>query len=351
MKLSIPSQFHATFFATIIMLPVLFCLSCNTTKEEDKRNNDTNSFKNIYQFKELNTATINSLDKSKTVIIIPGGIMEEHGPYLPSFTDGYWNEKFTDTLSKTIAKRKDWNVVIFPSIPLGNSGANDVGLKYSFAGTYTVRFETLRSVFMDLATELGEQGFKYIFIVHGHGAPNHQRALDQASDFFNETYKGKMVNLMGLNPIITNWFEAAKTPEQQKEDGFTIHAGLAETSSMLFLQPQLVNKGYKTSQSFTASNMENLVTIAKSPQWQGYFGAERLASAQFGEKAWNENVTMFTKYALDILDNKINLDTVKRFGNYMKESKMDVMLDSLSLKEEQGRTEKQLMWLKGKGLK
>jgi len=43
---------------------------------------------------------------------------------------------------------------------------------------------------MDLATELGEQGFKNIFIIHGHGAPNHQRALDQASDFFNDTYQG-----------------------------------------------------------------------------------------------------------------------------------------------------------------
>jgi hypothetical protein len=54
---------------------------------------------------------------------------------------------------------------------------------------------------------------------------------------------------------------------------------------------------------------------------------------------------------LDILDNKINLDTIQRFGDYIKESKMDVMLDSLSLREEQRRKEKQLMWLKSKGLK
>ncbi len=172
---------------SILIIPILWLsigvlfLSCNTLTEKQKKNVDTNTSENIYQLKELNTATINSFDKSKTVIIIPGGIMEEHGPYLPSFTDGYWNERFTDTLSKTIAKRKDWNVVIFPTIPLGNSGANDVGLKYSFPGTYTVRFETLRSVFMDLATELGEQGFKNIFIIHAHGAPNHNRALDQAA--------------------------------------------------------------------------------------------------------------------------------------------------------------------------
>jgi predicted nucleotidyltransferase len=60
---------------------------------------------------------------------------------------------------------------------------------------------------------------------------------------------------------------------------------------------------------------------------------------------------MFTQYVLDILDNKINLDTVVRFGDYSKQSKIDVMLDSPSHKEEQRRKEKQLAWLEKRGLK
>ena len=165
----------------------------------------------------MNTAQIEALNKSKTVVLIPGGIVEEHGTYLPSFTDGYWNEKLTDTIAKAISTQPGWNVVIFPTIPLGNSGANDVGKKYSFPGTYTVRFETLRAIFMDIAMELGQQGFEHVFIIHGHGAPNHLRALDHASDFFNETYNGKMVNLMGLKQVVLNWFEASKTDEQKKK--------------------------------------------------------------------------------------------------------------------------------------
>ena len=306
---------------------------------------------NIFQLKELNTTQIGSFDKDKTVVLIPGGILEEHGPYLPSFTDGYWNEKLTDTIAKAIATRKDWNVLIFPTIPLGNSGANEVGLKYSFPGTYTVRFETLRAIFLDIATELGEQGFKHIFVIHGHGAPNHQRALDQAADYFNETYRGKMVNLMGLNPIILNWFDAPKTLQQQQEDGFTIHAGMAETSSMLYLVPHLVDSHYKQAIPFTGNNMEELVEIGKSPQWKGYFGSQRIATPQYGQDAWSRNSKMFTQYVIDILDNKINLDTVVRFGDYSKQSNLDVMLDSLSLKEEQRRKAKQLSWLQKKGLK
>ena len=78
---------------------------------------------------------------------------------------------------------------------------------------------------------------------------------------------------------------------------------------------------------------------------------ERLATQKFGQDAWNNNSKIFTQYALDILDNKINIDTIVRFGDYIKQSKMDVLLDSLSLKEEKRRNEKQLLWLKNKGLK
>ena len=35
----------------------------------------------------MNTEQIKGLDREKTVVILPDGILEEHGPYLPSFSD------------------------------------------------------------------------------------------------------------------------------------------------------------------------------------------------------------------------------------------------------------------------
>ncbi len=306
--------------------------------------------KRIYFVSELNSEQIKRFDKRKTIVLLTGGILEEHGPYLPIFTDGYWNEKFRDTLAKTIASRPDLKVMIFPTIPLGNSGANDVGLKYSFPGTFTVRFETLRSIFMDLATELGEQGFKYVFVIHGHGAPNHQRALDQAADFFNDNYHGKMVNLFGLNPIIENWFSGQMTEEQNKEDGFSIHAGMKETSSMLYMRPDLVDTNYKHAIPLTGFDMESLMQIAKKPDWPGYFGSERLANSEFGKEAWNKNVNEYCNIVMNIIDNKINPDTIAKFGNIMKQSSTDVMLDSLAIEEEQRRKSIQMIWLHKKRL-
>jgi hypothetical protein len=45
---------------------------------------------------------------------------------------------------------------------------------------------------MNIADQLGEQHFRWIFIVNGHGDPAHNRMLDQAGDYFHDTYGGEM---------------------------------------------------------------------------------------------------------------------------------------------------------------
>jgi creatinine amidohydrolase len=153
----------------------------------------------IYRVAQMNTEQIRALDKQKTVVILTGGILEQHGPHLPSFTDGYSNEWLAQKLAEEIVQRPGMSVLLFPTIPLGHEGANEIGATHVFPGTYSVRRSTLRSIFMDLATELGEQNFRWIFIFHGHGAPFHNLMLDQAGDYFRETYGGRMVHIRGLN--------------------------------------------------------------------------------------------------------------------------------------------------------
>src|SRR5436190_7591702 len=101
----------------------------------------------IYRVATMNTDQIRSLDKQKTVVILTGGILEEHGPHLPSFTDGYSNEWLTEKLAEAIVTRRGWSALVFPTIPLGHGGANEIGGKYAFPGTYAVRRTTLRAIF------------------------------------------------------------------------------------------------------------------------------------------------------------------------------------------------------------
>ena len=311
----------------------------------------THAFAQIYHVQDMNHQQIRALGRDKTVVLLPGGILEQHGTYLPSFTDGYMNERLTQEIANAIVERPEWKVLIFPPIPLGTGGANEIGRKYVFDGTFALRFSTLRAVFMDLATELGNAGFRWIFVVHLHGAPNHNRALDQAGDYFRDTYGGRMVHLFGLMPVFGAWGEAEKTlgEKERQENGFAVHADLQETSVLLFLRPDLVPPTYKNAPAHTGHNMEELVQIAKRDEWPGYFGSPRLASAAYGAKVWKAVSSKFIEFTLKTLDG-FAMEQVPRYGDVLKTSPANVAIDNAALARDLEVENKQLEWLRKKNL-
>jgi creatinine amidohydrolase/Fe(II)-dependent formamide hydrolase-like protein len=297
----------------------------------------------ILRMAEMTTEDVRALDRSRTVVLLPGGILEEHGPYLPSFTDGYLNEALTRSLAEAIvAARPGWRVVVFPTIPLGNSGANDIARRYSFPGTFTVRFETLRAVFMDLADELGALGFRWVFVLHLHGAPNHSRALDDAGDYFHDTFGGHMVHLAGLSSIFS-LIEGPKSPASANADGLPIHAGMDETSWLMHLRPNLVRRTHRAAPALASGAMEGVAEIAAKADWPGYFGAPALATVAHGEAIWNRLRQETARVALRILDGA-DPAALPRLTASMTGA-IDVALDAASRAAEAERAARQSRWI------
>lgn len=84
----------------------------------------------ILRVADLNTAQLRALDREKTVVLLPGGIVEEHGPYLPAYADGILSERLTQEIARAIAAKKPgWTVLIFPQVALGASGSNELGTR------------------------------------------------------------------------------------------------------------------------------------------------------------------------------------------------------------------------------
>jgi creatinine amidohydrolase/Fe(II)-dependent formamide hydrolase-like protein len=295
----------------------------------------------VYRVAEMNTTQIRGLARDKTVVLLPGGILEEHGPYLPSFTDGYINESITENLAKAIAARPGWSALVFPMIPLGTGGANEIGGKYVFPGTYAIRTDTLRAIFMDLADQLGQQGFQWVFVIHGHGAPNHNRVLKQACDYFRDTYGGHMVNLNGLTSALPASQSGLRlSTQEQAEDGFTVHAGARETSALLTVRPDLVDPAVKTAPPQTARNWADLVRLASSPSWPGYFGSPRLARAELVPKAYFSEWTSLALRILDGLDER----TLPSFPD-IRTAPENEAIDRAALSEERRAAQRQAAWL------
>lgn len=258
----------------------------------------------VLRVAELNTDQIRALDRQRTAVILPGGVLEQHGPYLPSYADGYYNERMALDLADAVVARSGWTALLFPPIPLGVGGANEIGRKYSFPGSFNVRAATLRAVFMDLADDLGDLGFRWVFVVHGHGGPLHNRALDEAGRYFQDTHGGHMVHLLGGTDLMTccaGW--KSLLPEAAlKEDAFTVHAGLGESSAILFLRPDLVPLAIRQAPSVTTADRRALETAARAPDWPGYFGAPRHASAAAGAVMYREESRHVIEHARKLLD-------------------------------------------------
>lgn len=269
---------------------------------------------------DLNTRQIQALDRARTVVILQGGMLEEHGPYLPAFTDGILSARLTSELAAGIVKqRPKWTALIFPPVSVGSSGSNEIGHKYSFPGTYAIRPSTLRAAFVDLASELGEQGFRNILLVHVHGSPLHIGALDDAADFFHDTYGGTMVNLWGLIPVLGGWGGAMSvmTPEEKKADGLSLHAGMDEHSLMLYLRPDLVSKDFRSAPSVAGANYAEAFAVAQRDGWPGYLGAPQLSTRAFGKRIWDAFSAATVKTAVEVLDGK-DPSTYPRYVTYLK---------------------------------
>lgn len=312
----------------------------------------------IYRVAQMNTEQIRTLDKQKTVVILTGGILEQHGPHLPSFSDGYSNEWLAQKLAEAIVERPGMSVLMFPIIPLGHEGANEIGGKHVFPGTYSVRRTTLRSIFMDLATELGEQGFRRIFIMHGHGAPFHNLMLDQTGEYFRDSYGGRMVHLRGLIPTAEQLSKLKLTQpnlnlseSERKEIGIMDeHAGFDETSRMLFLRPDLVNPIYSKLPSQTIINPPEFFKIARAENWLGYLSSPRLANANYGARLQQYRSARDNALALAILDGILDEREIPRYSNIMTGDKQIMTELAASTKNELERERRQREWMKKKGV-
>ncbi|HJR60677.1 MAG TPA: creatininase family protein [Vicinamibacterales bacterium] len=298
----------------------------------------------ILKLAELTTEQVRALNREKTIVIIPGGILEEHGPFLPSFTDGYRNEATAEELARLVVARPGWTALMLPTIPLGVGGANELGGHFSFPGTYAVRSTTLRAVFVDLASELAEQGFKWIFVVHLHGAPGQHRALDEAGDFFRDTYGGRMVHLYGLMPVITAGAPSLK-PADAAENGLDMHAGRAETSDILFIRPDLVAPGYKTAPSLPGKNWDELIRIARAPGWPGYFGAPKQASAAEGHARIQQRSRVAAELMWRIVTEGADDRAIPRWSAMMADSEAIARVDRAEAAHERAREERFATWL------
>ncbi|MEO6391784.1 MAG: creatininase family protein [Pyrinomonadaceae bacterium] len=324
-------------------------------KKVGMRGTDEPKRANIYKIEELTAPQIDALNRDQTIFILPIGMLEQHGPHLPIGSDSFGVSYSVAEVSRRVGKSlTDWTIILMPAINYGEGGANEIGNIQVHPGTYGIRQSTLRSIVADVGGQLAQNKFKWIFVIHGHGAPTHNIAISEACDFVSETFKITMLNLQSMASADAAMAAKAQqiaakyySPAELASFGMDIHAGLSETSGVMAIQPKLVNEVYKTLPSRTGTSIEELRQLALTPGWQGYFSSPAKAKGAYGKEdneAWAEGLSSFIMRAV----HGENLFNHPRYPDQLLNDPAIIQINRDAMANEKAFEMKLEDWLKGR---
>ena len=245
-------------------------------------------FMNDMTVKEMEEAMI----KTKTVII-PVGCVEQHGYHLPLSTD-YHN---ANELPLRAGDRL--NAFIAPIVPYSYSGGE-------LLGTVNVSPQVFALYIMDIFSEFVRMGFDNLILLIGHGGTENTAEAELSLKMMLKRHphmRDKVFALVVIPYLSPTWMEIFNTSPEHD-----YHAGLAETSLMMYWKPELVKDEIVMDEPDIAAMLrtdpdwysksdkliDNEFVIPFSVQRKevrvGVMGFPEKATREIGEKICNEAV-------------------------------------------------------------
>lgn len=182
---------------------------------------------------DLKSPDFARLDLARCIAVLPVAAIEQHGPHLPLNVDATLVEGVVAAALPHLP----------PALPVLFLPTQSIGLSPEharFAGTLTLKAETVIRLWTGLAESVAASGVKKLVLLNSHGG---QVGL---LDVVARDLRARL----GLLVYSVNWFnlplmgengESVSDQFSAQEHRFGIHAGAIETSMMLALKPELVD--------------------------------------------------------------------------------------------------------------
>jgi creatinine amidohydrolase len=230
----------------------------------------------VQELAQLTWEEVRDLDRARTVVVLPVGAIEAHGPHLPLDTDVVIAAAMARSGARRLAGR-GLDVLILPAFAYtaASFGA-------AFHGTLSISGITVTAVIVDVARSLSEQGFRLLAIANAHLDPEHLTALNEAV---------KLARADRLLPIafpdLTRRPWGSRLGEEFKSGA--CHAGQFESSIVLSEQPDVVREPVRRSLAPNPASLSQAIktgkrSFAEAGGPRAYFGSPAAASAEEGRR-------------------------------------------------------------------
>lgn len=167
-------------------------------------------------------------DRENTVIVLPTGAIEQHGPHLPCSVDAVI---CSGVVGHALARLPD-SVLAYAMSPIVYGKSEE---HLHFPGTMTLTGETLLATMIEIGESVYRAGFRKLLIVNGHGGqPQIMEIMAREMRLRHGDYIVVPQHTWRL-PHVAGRYMA------DKEKKLAMHAGHAETAIMLALAPDTVH--------------------------------------------------------------------------------------------------------------
>jgi creatinine amidohydrolase len=160
--------------------------------------------------------------KETQTVILPVGVVEQHGYHLPLGTDTHHAVELARLASEQTG------CFVLPPMNYSFSGG-------ALPGTINLPPQLYSLVLMEVCHSLVEQGFKNIVFLLGHGGTEFLQASQDAAENFQRLNP----RMEGVTVSIIKWWLLSEAYSHAHEES-DFHAGKYETSLMLHWHPELV---------------------------------------------------------------------------------------------------------------
>lgn len=227
----------------------------------------------VRQLAELSWEACERMDWQRVVAILPAGAVEAHGPHLPLATDLIIAEAMARAGAAQLAA-DGYEPLLLPALAYAPAP-----FAAGFAGTISIRAETMTSLVLDIGRTVLEQGARCLAIANAHLDPAHLRALADAVSALNAA------GLAVAFPDLTRRGLADRLTAEFRSGA--CHAGQYETSMVLAERPELVDNAARAglppvTQSLVVAIREGRRTFEEAGGARAYFGDPAAATAAEG---------------------------------------------------------------------